>query len=81
MDELGGLDGWFTMWGLHYVRMFTNPRMSVLFDTRKPDSAANAYDHGLRVASTLYDEKFGTRHFSKLGRGFSGAFAVVGSHN
>ena len=61
--------------------MFANPRMSVLFDTRHSDSAANALDHGKRVAATLYDECFKTSQFSKLGRGFSGAFAVVGTHN
>ena len=34
-NELGGVDGYFTMFGMHYVGMFANPRMRVLFDTRK----------------------------------------------
>ena len=33
--ELGGVDGYLTMFGMHYVGMFANPRMRVLFDTRK----------------------------------------------
>ena len=34
-NELGGVDGYFTMFGMHYVGMFANPRMRVLFDTRR----------------------------------------------
>ena len=75
--ELGGVDGWFTMFGLHYCTMLANPRMSVLFDTRQGHTRASALDHGKRVASTFLDEWFGTRYFASLGRGFSGAFAVT----
>ena len=79
--ELGGVDGFFLMFGLHYCYMFSNPRMSVLFDTRNKDSAVCALDHGKRVACTLLDEVYSTHYFSQLGRGFSGAFAVMGTHN
>ena len=79
-DELGGPDGFFTLCGLHYCNLFANPRMFVLFDTRKKDSAVSAMDHGKRIASTLLDETQGTSYFASLGRGFSGAFAVMGTH-
>jgi len=79
-EELGGVEGMFVIFGLHYVGMFANPRMNVLFDTRDKDSAASAMDHGKRICSTLLDAVFGTRYFASLGRGFSGAFAVMGTH-
>ena len=50
--ELGGADGFFTLCGLHYCNLFANPRMAVLFDTRRPDSAASAMDHGATRAPT-----------------------------
>jgi hypothetical protein len=79
--ELGGPDGFFTLCGLHDVNLFANPRMHVLFDTRDLDTAVSAMDHGKRIASTLLDETLGTRYFSSLGRGGSGAFAVMGTHS
>ena len=79
-EELGGVDGLFTLFGLHYCGMFANPRMQVLFDTRHKDTASSAMDHGKRIAATLLDECHGTHYFSSLGRGFSGAFAVLGTH-
>ena len=45
-QELGGADGFFTLCGLHYCNLFANPRMAVLFDTRRPTAAASAMDHG-----------------------------------
>ena len=61
--------------------MFSNPRMQVLFDTRKDEhSKSSAMDHGKRIASTLLDLWYGTNHFASLGRGFSGALAVSGTH-
>jgi len=78
--ELGGPDGFFTLCGIHYCNLFANPRMRVLFDTRDKDSAASAMDHGKRIAATLMDESLGTRYFASLNRGFSGAFAVMGTH-
>lgn len=80
-EELGGPDGYFTLCGLHYVNLFTNPRMMVLFNTNDPDSAVDAMQHGKRIAATLLDEVFSTRYFASLGRGFSGAFAVMGTHS
>ena len=79
-NELGGIDGFFTLFGLHYCNMFANPRMYVLFDTRKSDSAVNALEHGKRIACTLLDEMHNTSYFQALNRGFSGAFAVMGTH-
>lgn len=79
--ELGGQEGLFLVFGLHYVGMFANPRMKVLFDTRHDDTSVSALDHGKRVAATLLDELHGTRYFASLGRGFSGAFAVMGTHS
>ena len=78
---LGGVDGYYTLCGLHYCNLFANPRMNVLFDTRDEDTAASALDHGKRIACTLLDECHGTHSFASLGRGFSGAFAVMGTHN
>ena len=80
--ELGGIDGFFTMFGCHYVGMFSNPRMNVLFDTsHKNDANSNALDHGKRVASSLLDLKFGTTYFGSLGRSHHLArVAVQGSH-
>lgn len=79
--ELGGVEGFFLMFGLHYCHMFSNPRMSVLFDSRHADTAVCALDHGKRVAATLLDLALHTRFYGQLGRGFSGAFAVMGTHN
>ena len=80
--ELGGIDGFFTMFGCHYVGMFSNPRMNVLFDTsHKNDANSNALDHGKRVASSLLDLQFGTTYFGSLGRSHHLARVVVqGSH-
>jgi hypothetical protein len=80
--ELGGIDGFFTMFGCHYVGMFSNPRMNVLFDTsHKNDANSNALDHGKRVACSLLDLKFGTTYFGSLGRSHHLARVVVqGSH-
>ena len=80
--ELGGIDGFFTLFGCHYVGMFSNPRMNVLFDTsHKNDANSNALDHGKRVASSLLDLKFGTTYFGSLGRSHHLArVAVQGSH-
>eukprot|EP01047_Picozoa_sp_COSAG01_P091737 COSAG01_NODE_23274_length_821_cov_1.103878_1_plen_94_part_10 len=61
--------------------MFANPRMFVLFNTDDPDSAVSAFEHGKRIAATLLDETLNTKYFASLGRGFSGAFAVMGTHN
>jgi hypothetical protein len=41
---LNAQDGYFTLCGLHYCNLFADPRMNVLFDTRKPDSAVSAMD-------------------------------------
>ena len=79
--ELGGVEGFFLMFGLAYCYAFENPRMRVLFDSRHADTAVCALDHGKRVAATLLDECHRTRYFGQLGRGFSGAFAVMGTHN
>lgn len=79
-SELGGPDGFFTLCGLHYCNLFENPRMWPLFDTRDKDSAVSAMDHGKRIAATLLDETHGTSYFASLGRGFSGAFSVMGTH-
>jgi hypothetical protein len=80
--ELGGIDGFFTMFGCHYVGMFSNPRINVLFDTsHKNDANSNALDHGKRVACSLLDLKFGTTYFGSLGRSHHLArVAVQGSH-
>jgi len=80
-DELGGVEGLYVLFGCHYCRLFDNPRMKVLFDTRHEDSAVNALEHGKRIAATLLDECWGTSYYSTLGRGFSGAVAVMGTHN
>jgi len=78
--ELGGLDGFMTLFGCHYMGMFENPRMNVLFDTRHADTRVNAFEHGKRVACTIIDLTHRTALYRKLGRGFSGAFSVDKTH-
>jgi hypothetical protein len=78
--ELGGADGLYAVFGQHYVGLFANPRMNVLFDTRDKDSAASALEHGKRIAATLLDEVFHTRRYAALGRGFSGRGTSASAH-
>lgn len=55
--ELGGINGWFTTFGLLYCGMWENPRMNVLFDTREEEDArTSALTHGTRVASYVLDK-------------------------
>ena len=78
---IGGIDGFFTLFGCHYVGMFSNPRMQVLFDTRsKEDAKHSAMDHGKRTASAFLDLWYGTRYFASLGRGPSPSIAVLSTH-
>ena len=75
--EIGGVGGFFILFGTHYTRMFADPRMSVLFDSRHQDTNVCALDHGKRIASFLADRNYGTQLFSKLGRG-AGNFTMLG---
>ena len=43
--------------------------MSVLFDTRDPDTAASALDHGKRVACVVLKKAFGLPYYEQLDRG------------
>ena len=60
------------MWGLLYVGMWANPRMSVLFDTSDPvDAKVCALDHGKRVAAHILDRGnpiYPGTHYDKLNR-------------
>ena len=78
-EELGGLEGFFTLFGCHYCRMFADPRMRVLFDSRHADTNVSALEHGKRVGASLLDRWYGTRLFRQLGRG-SAFFAVTPTH-
>lgn len=69
--ELGGTDGWYTMFSLLYCGMFADPRMSYFFDSRDKDVAVSAMEHGKRVGASLLDDVFGTKNFESLGRGSS----------
>ena len=69
-NELGGVDGFFVMFAVHYCNMFANPRMLVLFDTRHEDTNVCAYEHGRRVASLVLDRWHSTSRFDELNRGF-----------
>ena len=64
-------DGLAVLFATHYARMFADPRMAVLFDTRHADSNASALEHGTRLAATLMDLWYGTREYASLGRGSS----------
>lgn len=77
--EFGGLEGFFILFGCHYCRMFEDPRMNVLFDSRHADTNVSAKEHGKRVSSALLDRWFGTNYFMSLGRGNS-FMAVTPSH-
>ena len=70
-NELGGVEGFFIIFGMHYCHMFANPRMNVLFDTRHADANVNAYEHGKRVAATFLTRITGTNYSAKIGRGNS----------
>ena len=78
--ELGGVEGFFTMFGIHYCNMFASPRMSVLFDTRHADTYVCALEHGKRVASNLLDSWYGTNYYEKLGRGHSPISMIEKAH-
>ena len=58
--EIGGACGFFILFGIHYRRMFSDPRMNVLFDTSHSDSNVNARVHGKRVAAWVLDKEYGT---------------------
>jgi len=80
-NEIGGVDGFFTIFGLHYCRIFADPRMQVLIDSRHKNSNVSAMDHGKRTSSTLLDIKYNTRYFADLGHnGSRGDFAVMSTH-
>eukprot|EP00039_Didymoeca_costata_P018195 m.332527 g.332527 ORF g.332527 m.332527 type:complete len:234 (-) comp16957_c0_seq1:691-1392(-) len=79
VTELGDLECFLLMFGLHYCRMFSDPRMNVLFDTRHADTNVSALDHGKRVGAAVLDRWYGTRYFRSLGRG-SSFFAVTPTH-
>lgn len=67
--ELGGVEGFFTLFGIHYCNMFANPRMSILFDVRNADTNVSAYEHGKRVAAVMLNRWHGTNHWKQLNRG------------
>ena len=77
-EELGGLEGVFTVFGCHYCRLFADPRMRVLFDTRFEDTNVSAMDHGKRLGSAMLDQWFGTRYFPSLKRDSSRAPIQIG---
>ena len=52
-EQIGGEEGFILLFGCHYKRLFSNPRMSVLFDTSSPDTNVSAYEHGKRLGSLL----------------------------
>ena len=54
-NEIGGVEGLFTIFGLLYVRIFSDPRMQVLIDTRHAHSNVSAMDQGKRTSSSLLD--------------------------
>ena len=66
--ELGGVEGFYTLFGIHYCSMFANPVMSVLFDSRHADTNVSALEHGKRVATLVLDRNLGTRYYDTLGR-------------
>ena len=67
--ELGGHDGFMTLFGCHYCNMFANPRMSVLFNSSQKDTNVCALDHGKRVANLLLDFNYDTSYLRAAGRG------------
>ena len=70
-SELGGPEGFFTMFGVHYCKLFANPRIIVLFDTRHVDTNVSALEHGTRLGSVLLARWHETNHFYEQGRGTS----------
>ena len=80
-NELGGEEGWFTMWGLFYCNIFANPRMNILFDTRVADTNVNSWEHGKRIGSVLLSRWYGLNHWRKLGRGQNYGAAQNVAHN
>jgi len=80
--ELGGLESVFAVFATQYRRMFKDPRMSVLFDTRHDDTNVSALEHGKRIGSAMLDQWFGTSYFASLGRKYSrAAMQIAIGHN
>jgi len=88
--EVGGPEGLFTICGCHYKGMFSNPRMSVLFDARHEDSNVSAMNHGKRIAAVFLDRWYGFHTRNELDRGWYASLgrphktliqSVAASHN
>jgi hypothetical protein len=77
-EELGGLEGVFTVFACHYRRIFEDPRMNVLFDTRFEDTNVSALEHGKRIGSAMLDQWFGTSFYPSLKRDHSRAAVQIG---
>jgi hypothetical protein len=77
-EELGGIDGIFTLFACLYRRMFEDPRMRVLFDTRHDDTNVSALEHGKRIGSAMSDQWFGTSFYPSLKRDSSRAAIQIG---
>jgi len=77
-EELGGIEGVFTLFACHYRRMFEDPRMRVLFDTRHDDTNVSALEHGKRIGSAMLDQWFGTSFYPSLKRDSSRAAIQIG---
>mmetsp|Transcript_1705 Transcript_1705/g.4783 ORF Transcript_1705/g.4783 Transcript_1705/m.4783 type:complete len:101 (+) Transcript_1705:594-896(+) len=53
----------------HYTRLFSDPRMAVLFDTEEDDANVSAQEHGRRLALFLLARWTGDDSYYRLGRG------------
>lgn len=81
-EELGGVDGLNTLFGVHYCNMWKNPRMVVLFDSRHPDTNVCALDHGKRIAAVLISRCLGDKsYWDALGRDYDYGTSTNRSHN
>ena len=67
--ELGDEEHFFVLFGCHYRRMFKDPHLLVLFDSRDKDTMVSALEHGTRLASVILNRWTGGNQYEKLNRG------------
>ena len=68
-SELNGIEGLIVLFGCHYRRLFSDPKMVILFNKNIDDANVSAYEHGKRIASAIFTRWTGENIYSNLKRG------------
>ena len=50
---MGRYEGFYALFGFHYRKLFSDPRIVVLFNINDVDTKVSAYEHGKRIASVM----------------------------